>query len=84
MILNNISGICKHGEISAILGSSGAGKTSLLNLMCQRVSTSFTIKVRGAIKANGKVYDSDSFSNFAAYVMQDDVLPESLTVRECL
>ena len=26
IILNNISGICKSGEITAILGASGAGK----------------------------------------------------------
>jgi ABC-type multidrug transport system ATPase subunit len=37
VILNNISGICKHGELTAILGASGAGKTTLLNILCSRI-----------------------------------------------
>lgn len=69
VILNGISGICKHNEVSAILGSSGAGKTSLLNLLCQRINNSLSINISGKIMANGKSYNSDTFSNFAAYVM---------------
>jgi len=33
-----MSGICKSNEISAILGPSGAGKTSLLNIMAKRIT----------------------------------------------
>ncbi len=29
-IIKNINGICKSGELTVILGASGAGKTSLL------------------------------------------------------
>lgn len=34
--------------------------------------------------ANNKEYDEFNFSLFAAYVMQDDRLFETLTVKECI
>ena len=33
VILRGISGSCKSGELTGILGPSGAGKTSLLNVL---------------------------------------------------
>ena len=38
-ILNNISGFCPSGQMTAILGSSGAGKTSLLNILAKRIDS---------------------------------------------
>ena len=32
-ILNNLSGYAKPGELTAIMGASGSGKTSLLNVI---------------------------------------------------
>ncbi len=58
MILDNVSGICKRGEMTAILGSSGAGKTTLLNILCKRI---YNIKGKshldGKVMANDKEYD---------------------------
>jgi len=36
------------------------------------------------VLANGVAYSQDQFSRFANYVMQDDLLMETMTVRECL
>ncbi|KAL4512209.1 hypothetical protein ABPG72_005211 [Tetrahymena utriculariae] len=82
-LLKGVSGICKSGKINAILGSSGAGKTTLLNVLCQRVANTKNQNLEGQILANSQHYNNHTFSNFAAYVMQDDVLLETMTVKEC-
>lgn len=86
-ILKGISGIAKAGEMTAIMGASGAGKTTLLNIISCRVpftSNQNEKKVgvaSGRIFANQLAYDFKSFGDFANYVMQEDVLLQSLTVR---
>jgi ABC-type multidrug transport system ATPase subunit len=78
-ILQGVSGVFKAGELSVIMGASGAGKTTLLNTLAGRLPPS-----EGAIFANGQPYDFHSFGGFGNYVMQGDVLMETLTVRETL
>jgi ABC-type multidrug transport system ATPase subunit len=39
-ILNNINGYAKPGELVAIMGASGSGKTSLLNFLAARLGLS--------------------------------------------
>lgn len=69
------------------MGASGAGKTTLLNIISCRVpftSDEHQKKVGlafGKILANDTPYDYKSFGDFANYVMQEDVLLQSLTVR---
>jgi len=38
-ILRGVTGICRPGELTAIMGASGAGKTTLLNLLSVRLSS---------------------------------------------
>ena len=84
-ILKGITGIAKPGEICAIMGQSGAGKTSLLNILsCQIKGASATVKISGDICANGKVFNMSQFNKFAGYVMQNDILFDTLTPREAL
>ena len=47
MILNKITGFCPGGEVTAILGSSGAGKTSLLNIIAARVASKGNVVLTG-------------------------------------
>jgi ABC-type multidrug transport system ATPase subunit len=57
------------------MGSSGAGKTSLLNMLSDRISTKNGQTISGSVKINDKLkLDQYVFGNFGAYVMQDDIL----------
>ena len=83
-ILTNLNGICLGGQVNAILGSSGAGKTSLLNILAKRIVNGRNVSLYGQILANNQAYDGEIFSSFASYVMQNDVLLETLSPREAL
>lgn len=62
----------------AILGPSGAGKTSLLNILAQRQT-----RFQGSILVNG-VKPGKKFKSLAAFVQQEDILMGNMTVRETL
>ena len=51
-IVKNVSGFALPGETLFIMGASGAGKTSLLNMLCDRISTKGGSTVSGKIMAN--------------------------------
>lgn len=70
--------------MTSIMGSSGAGKTTLLNILCCRAENTENVKIQGDITANGKHFNSETFPNFAAYVMQEDIIMETMTVLEAL
>jgi ABC-type multidrug transport system ATPase subunit len=79
-VLNGVNAAMPSGSLTAIIGSSGSGKTSLLNLMAGRMSLS-RATVAGSTTFNGS---TDINSVRSAYVMQEDVLIPTLTVRETL
>ncbi|MCJ1398732.1 hypothetical protein MMC11_001933 [Xylographa trunciseda] len=79
-ILDDVSARMPSGSLTAIIGASGSGKTSMLNVMSQRISDS-RLKQSGKTLYNG----SQKLSSVrSAYVMQQDVLLPTLTVRETL
>ena len=67
------------------MGSSGAGKTSLLNILADRLSLKGKATLSGQIVFNDVVpVNTENFSRYAAYVMQDDILFSHFTVQEAL
>ena len=84
-ILKDCSGYCLPGELTFIMGASGAGKTSLLNLMSDRVGAKPGMHMSGAFTFNdSKEISLKSFSMYGSYVMQDDVLFSYFTVKEAI
>lgn len=79
-ILHDINAWMPCGSLTAIIGGSGSGKTSMLNALANRMGGT-RLKISGSVLYNG----SPKFSSIrSAYVMQHDVLIPTLTVKETL
>ena len=89
-ILNNVSGNCLEGELLAVMGPTGCGKSSLCNVLSGRIrKTSPNTKLVGNVEYNNhfvfKDYDAVTrYRESIAYVQQVDELFPFLTVRETL
>ena len=79
-ILQDVSAVMPSGSLTAIIGGSGSGKTSMLNALCHKLKSG-RLRTQGSIVYNGSTNLSSIRS---AYVMQQDILLETLTVRETL
>lgn len=49
-----MTGYVKPGEVLGIMGASGSGKTSLLNIFGQRLDLSAKAKLNGTSQCNGQ------------------------------
>ncbi len=83
-ILFNLNGFVKPKEMVALMGSSGSGKTSLLNIVAQRLALSPGARVSGEVKVNGRLVNATDFGKFGCFVQQDDILIAVMTARESL
>ena len=79
VVLHSCAGRAGPGELTAVLGPSGAGKTSLLCALAGRVPRSKGARLEGHIGAQG-LRRGDA----VGWVPQDDVFYSQLTVQETL
>lgn len=79
-ILDHVNGWVKPGTLTALMGVTGAGKTSLLDVLANRVTIGV---VTGEMLVDGRMRDS-SFQRKTGYVQQQDLHLETSTVREAL
>jgi ABC-type multidrug transport system ATPase subunit/ABC-type multidrug transport system permease subunit len=88
VILNGCWGSAPAGQVTSILGSSGSGKTSLLNVLSGRqVGDPRKSQVNKCqVKLNGEWVDPSSVSirKQIAFVSQDDFLQVTATPREAI
>lgn len=80
-ILRNVTGKIKPGRITAVMGPSGAGKTTFLSALAGKA---FGCLVTGSILINGRNESIHSFKKIIGFVPQDDVVHGNLTVEENL
>ncbi len=81
--LHPFSFLEKSGDLVGILGGSGVGKTTLLNVLNGKLKpSSGKISINGYDLHNPK--NSDTIEGLIGYVPQDDLLLEELTVYENL
>ena len=78
---NNVSLNIKPGELVAIIGGSGAGKSTILNCMCGYLPPS-----KGEVYINGiNLYQNfDSLIKLIGYVPQSDNVYDNLTLYDML
>ena len=81
-VLTNSQGFAKPKEMMAIMGASGSGKTSLLNVLAQRLALSPGSMLEGEVRFNNRVVSTTDFGKVGAFVQQDDILVETMTPRE--
>jgi ABC-type multidrug transport system ATPase subunit len=80
-ILSDIQGVAQAGEITAIMGASGAGKTTFLDILARKNKRGIS---QGDFYINGeKVSDSD-FKSMVGFVDQEDTMLPTLTVHETI
>ncbi|MCJ1472453.1 hypothetical protein MMC13_001101 [Lambiella insularis] len=76
-ILSQVTGYIGHGSLWGVMGASGAGKSTFVNvLMGKQAHTGGVTKINGI---PGKI---SKYKKIIGYVPQDDVVLPELTVRE--
>jgi ABC-type multidrug transport system ATPase subunit len=93
-VLNDINGKAVEGRFFAILGPTGSGKTSLLNVLADRIKRTKNAVLEGNVTYAGRTPSSNimdikasaqsrkQYQSISAYVTQDECLFTFLTVKE--
>ncbi|TKX26041.1 SNQ2-like protein 1 [Elsinoe australis] len=76
-VLYGVSGSIRQGSMMGIMGGTGAGKSTFLNILMGKKKPS-----RGSIKVCGWEKDMAQYGKLVGYVPQIDVLLSEMTVRE--
>ena len=80
-ILLDIQGMAHPGEVCAIMGASGAGKTTFLDILARKNKRG---QVSGDFYVNGEKVDDVAYKNAVGFVDQDDTMLPTLTVHETI
>ncbi|KAG2491493.1 hypothetical protein HYH03_010072 [Edaphochlamys debaryana] len=80
-LLNHVSGVFRPGVLTALMGASGAGKTTLMDVLAGRKTGG---RVEGEQVVNGVTKEPHAFARLMGYVEQFDVHSPHATVEEAL
>lgn len=80
-LLRCVTGKIMPGRITAVMGPSGAGKTTFLSALAGKAHG---CRITGSILVNGKPDSIHSYKKIIGFVPQDDIVHGNLTVEENL
>lgn len=80
-LLSNVSGVFSPGVLTALVGSSGAGKTTLMDCLAGRKTAGY---IEGDIRISGYPKQQQTFARISGYVEQNDIHSPQVTVFESL
>lgn len=80
-LLSSVSGVFSPGVLTALVGSSGAGKTTLMDVLAGRKTGGY---IEGDIKISGYPKEQSTFARISGYVEQNDIHSPQVTVEESL
>ncbi|EIE26053.1 ATP-binding cassette transporter [Coccomyxa subellipsoidea C-169] len=80
-LLKGITGCFRPGVLTALMGASGAGKTTFLDLLAGRKTVG---RIEGDIRVNGFPQEHRTFARVSGYVEQSDIHSPQATVEEAL
>ncbi|XP_074586920.1 ABC transporter G family member 36-like [Curcuma longa] len=81
MLLKGISGCFKPGVLTALMGVSGAGKTTLMDVLAGRKTGGY---IEGNITISGYPKKQETFARVSGYCEQNDIHSPQVTVYESL
>jgi len=76
-VLRGVTGEIRSACMTAIMGPSGAGKTTFMNVLCGKVD-----RTSGQLWISGQEAEINQFKKLIGYVPQEDIMIRELTVRE--
>ncbi|KAI1812399.1 hypothetical protein GGS20DRAFT_23536 [Poronia punctata] len=76
-ILQNVTGSIEHGSLTAVMGGSGAGKSTFVNVLMGK-----TTNTGGVVAINNIPGKIKRYKKLIGYVPQDDIVLPELTVYE--
>ena len=80
-LLVNVTGAFRPGVLTALVGVSGAGKTTLMDVLAGRKTGGV---IEGSIDISGHPKRQETFARISGYCEQNDIHSPCLTVLESL
>ncbi|XP_063937326.1 pleiotropic drug resistance protein 1-like isoform X1 [Daucus carota subsp. sativus] len=81
LLLKGVSGAFRPGVLTALMGVSGAGKTTLMDVLAGRKTGGY---IEGNITISGYPKKQETFARIAGYCEQNDIHSPHVTVYESL